>query len=263
MRIASTLVIAAALFAGSVSLARAQPSDLPIPAAKSDKLPAGIAINRKLPVPVYVDARGLTLYGMDMRTVLRWAPDAALFCRAECLDQWEPLAAPQATAANIAFPGAPGYDATRFVDNRTAPDWTVIDGPLGRQWVYKGWHMVFTRKGDARGSAAFDGADGMIWNTLKYLPPPPEFIAPPGITAVFADGAYRLADKSGQPLFTGTCAAACAGWTPLTAALASQGIGTWQVEVSGDAPQWTIAGARVFVGVSGQPLPPGATALRP
>jgi len=263
MKRALAHICAGALLATGATVAWAQPADLPIPPATTTQLPSGISINRALPVPVYTDAKGRTLYGLDMRTVLRWAPDAAFYCAADCLKLWQPVLAPKGMVPDIGFPDAPGHDAKAMIDNRKAPDWTVIRGPMGPQWVYKGWHMVFIRKGERPGSTAFEGAEGLTWNTLKYLPPPPQVVAPPGVSALYADGGYLLADAAGRPLFTGSCKDPCTGWTPLAAALASQGIGKWKVQASGDEPQWTFAGQPVFVGAMGRSLPPGATALRP
>ena len=38
--------------------------------------------------------------------------------------------------------------------------------------------MVFIRKGDTPGSTAHDGTDEMIWNSLRFVPPVPEIVAP-------------------------------------------------------------------------------------
>jgi predicted lipoprotein with Yx(FWY)xxD motif len=262
------VALAAALSSAS---SHAQPADLPIPAATTKVYPPGVAVNRKLPVPVYVDRRGRTLYGMDMRTVLRWSPDAAQFCGDACLADWEPLLAPAGAIPNIRFPEGAGRSlpdgainplATRFIDNRTAPDWTVIAGPRGAQWVYKGWHLVFTRKGKTRASAEFDGAESLIWNTLKFVPPVPEFVAPPGVGLTPVGGDYVFSDAGGNLLFTGTCAADCSDWTPLPAAMLSKGVGAWKVNLTGDRPQWQYSGAPVFVS-DGAALPIGAALLRP
>lgn len=255
----------------SAASSHAQPADLPIPAATTAEYPRGVAINRKLPVPVYTDRRGRTLYGMDMRTVLRWSPDAAQYCSDACLADWEPLLAPAGTLPNIRFPEGAGRStpdgainplATKFIDNRTAPDWTVISGPRGPQWVYKGWHLVFTRKREKRASAEFDGAEGMIWNTLKFVPPVPEFIAPPGVMVTLEGGGYAFSDAGGNLLFTGICANGCPDWMPLPAAMLSQGVGAWKVSLTGDRPQWQYSGAPVFVS-DGAALPVGAALLRP
>jgi predicted lipoprotein with Yx(FWY)xxD motif len=252
--------------------AYAQPADLPIAPANSAKLPDGISVNRKIPTPVYTDSRGRTLYGLDMRTVLRWSPDPSKYCSDECLTLWEPIHAPKGSVANIGFPGAPSDspakadpspDIPALVENRSAPDWTIIDGPTGPQWVYKGWHMVFTRRGDKKGSIAFDGADGMTWNTLKFVPAPPELVAPAGIAVVLFQGNYIFADKTGNLLFTGTCTDRCDGWSPLPAGLANQGIGKWQVLRNHDVATWSFGGAQVYRSDQTGAVPTGATLLRP
>ena len=260
----------------------AQPVDLPIPAAKTTEYPPGISVRQTRSGPVYADARGRTLYGMDMRTVLRWSSDAAQYCQDQCT-AWEPLLAPGDAKPNIAFPrGFGGPPAARtagapprppgpaplppgFVVPQTAPDWTVIAGPQGPQWVYKGWHMVYSRKGEPAGSAAHDGADQQIWNTLKFVPPVPSVVAPASVTTQFAGGAYLLADRQGRALFTGQCAAACAGWLPLTAPMAGQGLGEWSVSLAGDSPQWAWRGQPVYVSREADPLsvPRNGKVLRP
>ena len=205
--------------------------------------------------------------------LLRWSPDASQYCRGACEAEWEPLLAPPGTPVNIRFPGAPGRsrpdgapdpDPATLIDNRKAPDWSVIRGPSGPQWVYKGWHMVYTRRGSAPGSIEFDGADDFIWNTLKFVPPVPQVVAPPGIAPAFVAGRYRLVDTVGRILFTGACTNPCA-WTPLAAPAASRGIGKWQVDLSGETPQWRLGKQRVFVspGADVADLPTGARPLEP
>src|SRR5690606_5898951 len=131
--------------------------------------PAGISVKELPGGPVYVDARGLALYGLDMRTLLRWGADPSRYCAEECAQIWEPVLAPPGTEPNIAFPLGFGSRGRQehiekmralgfYTQPEKAPDWTVIDGPQGPQWVYKGWHMVFTRKGDESASADHDGA---------------------------------------------------------------------------------------------------------
>ncbi|MDG2002992.1 MAG: hypothetical protein P8J20_06625, partial [Novosphingobium sp.] len=159
--------------------ALAQPVDLPIPPAKTSEYPTGISVAENDAGPVYVNQQGQTLYGMDLRTVQRWAPDGVSYCSTRC-SEWEPVLAPADSKPNIAYPrgfgprrraeqaklAAKGYHA----QPQKAPDWTVIEGPHGLQWVYKGWHMVYTRKGDQQGSTQHDGASNFIWNTLKFVP---------------------------------------------------------------------------------------------
>lgn len=261
----------------------AQPVDLPIPAATTSEYPPGVSVRQTRSGPVYADARGRTLYGMDLRTLLRWSPDPSQHCQAECAAQWEPLLAPAEAKVNIAFPrsfGGPPAQRTPgtpprppgppplppgFVLPQSAPDWTVISGPQGPQWVYKGWHMVFARKGDRPGSTAFDGAEGKSWNTLKFVPPVPKLVAPANVTSLFANGAYQLADRNGRALFTGNCADPCTGWMPLPAPMASQGLGEWSVGLGGDYPQWNWRGKPVYISQEADPLavPKAGKVLRP
>jgi predicted lipoprotein with Yx(FWY)xxD motif len=199
---------------------------------------------------------------MDMRTVLRWSPDAAQYCTGECAKTWEPLLAGD-VQPNISFPAersrrggngaktqaSPALPYTQ----RDAPDWTVIAGPQGPQWVYKGWHLVFTHRGDSPGSAALDGAQDRTWNTLKFVPPLPKISAPSNVQPIFLDGAYVLADAQGRVLFTGKCGKNCAAWRPFAAGMASSGIGAWKVGADADAPQWTYRGQPVFVSEDDDP----------
>lgn len=272
------------------AVAHAQPADLPIPAATSTQLPPGVAVRGSGKDAVYVDAEGRTLYGLDMRTVHRWSPNPALHCASHCDPEWEPVLAP-GERANIDFP--PGFgDALRksietgeasqrrrdmpdtitredgstfFLNPQSAPDWTVIDGPQGPQWVYMGWHLVFRRTDEAPGSTAFDGAEGFTWNTLKFVPPAPEIAAPPQVASAFVDGAYALTDDHGRVLYTGACSTDCNAWVPLAAGMANRGIGEWLVDRQQETPRWTWRGKPVFVAASEDPstLPTGATLLRP
>ena len=255
----------APLAAGGI---HAQPADLPITPATTDEYPPGVSIADTPSGKVYVDRRGLTLYGMDMRTVLRWAPDPAQYCKDECAAQWEPLLAPDGSVPNIRFPGPRSRDGEAepgMVQPQKAPDWTVIAGPQGPQWVYKGWHLAFTRRGSAPSSIEFDGAENLTWNTLKFVPPVPEIHAPDGIVPAYAGDAYALADGEGRLLFTGKCPKGCADWMPLAGAMASRGIGPWKVDLSGDVPQWTWKGRPVFVSRGPDPdsVPKGGTIIRP
>lgn len=262
------ITMAALAFIGTGTAASAQPADLPIPAATTSEYPAGVRVANTPAGSVYADRSGRTLYGMDMRTVLRWSPDAAQYCQAECQKDWEPLLAPAGTPVNIRFPRGGGPNAAAgegFVQPQRAPDWTVIAGPQGPQWVYKGWHMVYVRKGERRGSTAFDGAGGNIWNTLKFVPPVPRVAAPAGVQPQFAGGTYQLADANGRALFTGRCKPACEGWTPLTAGMAQSAMGEWTIDRMGDRPQWRYRGRPVFVSQEDDPqqIPASGQALRP
>jgi predicted lipoprotein with Yx(FWY)xxD motif len=260
---------AAALLVAQVAagVAVAQPADLPIPPATTTKYPPGVKVARTPAGAVYTDAKGRTLYGMDMRVLLRWGPDPAQYCQAECAERWEPLLAPRNAKPDIAYPKG-GYNNTQapgFIAPAKAPDWTVIAGPQGPQWVYKGWHMVFARKGDRPGSTAFDGADDFVWNTLKFVPPVPEPVFPGNVSLIVVDGDHAFADADGRVLFGGTCAADCGRWAPLPAGLASRGLGEWTVSRSGDVAQWLYRGKPVFVSQEDDrtSVPAGAVVLRP
>ena len=258
--LAATLATAAPL----PSALHAQPVDFPIAAADGTPLPPGVSIRKDKTGSVYVDRQGRVLYGMDMRTVLRWAPNPAKYCTESCKSEWKPLLAPSGAAINVAFPQAYREEVPKGIFNpQKAPDWTVISGVDGAQWVYKGWHVVFTHRTDAR-STAYDGAGDRTWNTLKYVPPKPALTAPATVETRFVEGRYVLTDTEGRLLFTGKCSQPCT-WTGLPAPMASHGIGTWTVSLAGDAPQWALKGKPVFVGTgnSSDTLPPGATSLRP
>jgi predicted lipoprotein with Yx(FWY)xxD motif len=277
--------VAAVFLSGTVAFA--QPADLPIPAASTADFPPGVKIGNAGGVPVYTDGQGRTLYGMDMRTLLRAGADTSKYCQGACADVWEPLLAPAGSTPNIVFPlgfgdrrqlarpiggtpaspsGGPRPDPlAEMARNQKAPDWTIIQGPQGPQWVYKGWHMVFVRRGEKPGSAAYDGTGNMVWNTLKYVPPVPRVVAPANVSTAFVDGAYALVDKDGRLLFSGNCGKDCAGWRPFTGPLASSGVGDWAVSHDTDTPQWFWRGKPVFVaqGPTLTDMPAGATALRP
>lgn len=254
----------------------AQPADLPIPAATTSEYPPGVKVIKTPAGPVYADKRGMTLYGMDMRTLIRWGADPSKYCQGDCAKEWEPLLAPKDAKPNIMFPkgfgerrAAPGTPPPGlpqgFVTPQNAPDWTIIDGAAGPQWVYKGWNVVFTRKGDKRGSTAFDGAQQLTWNTLKFVPPVPQVAGPTNVKTLFLGGAYAFADKDSRVLFTGTCAKDCTGWVPFAAGMASRGIGEWSVSSAGEQPQWQFRGKPAFVSQADDPtsVPAGATVLRP
>lgn len=190
-----------------------------------------------------------------------------------------PGAAPGAAgAAGAARPAAAGPSAQQLAaffgqgaaapgmyTQQNAPDWTIVDGPAGPQWVYKGYNMVYVRKGDKPRSTAFEGADGQIWNTLKFIPPVPKLTAPVGVGSSFVTDAYILTDKDGKLLYTGRCGKDCTGWTPLAAGVASQGVGEWTVDRSTDRPQWLYRGKPVFIASDEQlsSLPRSTVALRP
>jgi len=277
----------------------AQPADLPIPAAVSDQFPAGITVSKTKSGPLYVDSKGRTLYGMDLRAIVSRTANGPKFCSEACLEEWEPLLAPPGSKPDIVaqqgFGGGGGgggggqgqaqgaaqgqggaqaqAQAQAGGQNRTGstagnqgppPDWGIIEGPMGPQYVYKRSHMVFVRKGEKPGQATMDGHDKFVWNTLKYVPPAPRLVAPTTVASTLKDGAYVLTDKEGRALFTGTCTKDCR-WVPLQAGAVSRGLGEWTVDRSRDAPQWVYRGKPVFVSQEDEPLqaPAAGTILRP
>lgn len=255
------------LLAALPATVRAQASDLPIPAAASDNFPAGIAVKEAGEGRVYVNRRGLTLYGMDMRAVTGRTGRPALYCTGDCLAEWEPLLAP---------PGSPLSPVPRqFGGPRTsgekpasdAGDWSVMEGPSGPQWVYKHIHMVFTRKGDQPGSTVQDGQDDFVWNTLKYVPPVPKLTAPANVTSRLVKDAYVLADAQGNFLFTPRqkdCTDPCA-WRGFASGMARRGIGEWSVRQGEDQAQWVYRGKPVYrtEGKNPTDIPAEAVALTP
>lgn len=263
--------VATVLVAGAGGLASAQPADMPIPAATTDKYPQGVRVARTPTGAVYADSKGRVLYGMDMRTLLRWGPDPSQYCVDQCAVDWSPLLAPAGAEPNIVYPRDVERGQRRappppgFYTQRDAPDWTVIAGPQGPQWVYKGWHLVFVRRGEKPGSIAFDGAEGKTWNTLKFVPPVPKITAPTNVQAIAMDGGYALADSDGRVLFAGDCGDSCADWRPFGAGMASAGVGEWAVSRTGDTPSWTYRGQPVFVAQDDEPnkAAPWGKLLRP
>lgn len=251
----------ALLLAGAPAVA--QPADLPIAPAKTLELPTGVKTMKAGEGMVYATKRGQVLYGMDMRTLMRWTADPSQYCVGQCLETWEPVLAPAGSEANIRFPVGFGEQAPdpKMVQPQAAPDWTIIAGPQGPQWVYKGWHMVFTRRGEKAGATEHDGDGYYSWNTLKFVPPVPKVAAPPGISPVFVKGEYVLAAADGALLFTGKCKGRC-DWEPLPAGMASAGLADWQVQESGDSPQWAFRKKAVFVSREEDAVPLGGTALR-
>lgn len=260
------VLLAAALLLGTGAV-QAQPMDLPIPAAKTDQFPPGVRVAKTAQGAVYVDRRGHVLYGMDMRTLLRAGPDPSRYCQDACAQSWDPLLAPADAAPNILFPMGNRESPPKngFVTQANAPDWTVIAGPQGPQWVYKGWHMVFTRHGDRAGSTAHDGDENRVWNTLKFVPPVPKVTAPNNVRPAFVEGRYVLTTDDGRLLFTGDCSGTCTDWQPLPAAMASAPLGQWTVQATGDTPQWTYNGKPVFIGRGDKPdgVPSAGKLLQP
>ena len=269
----------------------AQPADFPIAPAASDERPKGISVARADKGSVYVNARGLTLYGLDLRSIFGKTGTPIRYCTGSCAETWEPLLAPAGSTptAGLNLPWMPrgvgpeqrpqaGGAASESqpasaagVAARQVPqsDWAIVEGPQGPQYLYKRAHLVFTRKGDKRGSVAYDGEDNFTWNTLKYVPPVPKLVAPKAVSAVLVDGGYALTDSRGRVLYTGrnpsACGTSCDHRVPLAAGMANRGIGQWTVRRDGDYAQWLYQGRPVFVSQEGQPteVPADGEILRP
>ncbi|MCE7796232.1 hypothetical protein LWE61_06615 [Sphingobium sufflavum] len=269
-----------------------QASDLPIPAAvAADHFPAGITTRRVGDRMVYVDARGQTLYGMDPRALAGKTGTPFTYCKDACAEMWQPLLAPAGAKATpgIVVPGterrtrpdpagagkaeekaeAPAASAAR--KDSWNGDWAIVEGAQGLQWIYKKVHLVFTRRGEAPGTAAFDGAEDFAWNSLKYVPPAPKLSTPGAVTARFLGDGYVMADRKGRLLFTGD-APAQGGWSPFPAGFANGGSGDWSVGRTGEQAQWLYRGKPVFVAdappVGGDSdamsaIPTGGSVLRP
>src|SRR5438128_916562 len=88
------ILVAMATAQLAAGAALAQPADLPIPAAVSNDFPAGISLAKTKNGTVYVDAKGHTLHGMDLRTLIPRTANGLKYCSGPCLDEWEPLLAP-------------------------------------------------------------------------------------------------------------------------------------------------------------------------
>ena len=249
----------------------AQPADLPIPSAVSTTLPPGISV-RKTPIgDVYVDARGHTLYGMDMRGIGSRATENnptsnwMNYCSGPCTRDWQPVTPPPGTPPPLApNRGAGGRGGAAA--GGPPPDWTMVETDAGPQLMYKASHLVFVRKGEAPGSVRWDGHEGLIWNALRYIPPAPKLVAPPAVASAYIGGAYALVDKDRRVLYTCAAAAACRMGEALKAPSASQDVGAWTVSRNSDTAQWLYRGKPVFIGQAwpnSASVPAGAVVLRP
>jgi len=226
----------------------AQAADLPPEAASGEPLPAGVSIRKVGAQSVYVDAHGRTLYGMDMRAVTGRTGHQPLWCSGDCLTQWTPLAAP-AKAEIVPAPPEFGGDRKAPRLKQDGPDWIVMQGPSGPQWVYKRVNLVFTHAGERPGTIGHEGEDGLVWNSLKYVPAAPKIDAPADVTARLVDRRYLLVDGQGNLLVTHkgkACGTACADWRVFPAGMARRGMGAWTVRPDGDRAQWAYRDRPVF-----------------
>jgi len=204
-------------------------------ATADDGHPADISSGKTDSGLAYTDSRGMTLYAMNVRyaSYIVQGADALKYCSGECAKSWIP-----AKAAADAKPVGP---------------WKVVDGAGGPQWSYKG-DPLFTYAGDSGpGSTAGKERDN-LFNLLSYIPPVPNVKAPAPVKTVFVGEAYILEDGQGHALFTDkSCGTECRNWIPLSAGMASRGIGDWKISREGDRLQWTYRGLLVYVSQEEQP----------
>lgn len=219
--IMATSADAQGLRSGAATADEGHPADI-----SSGKTDAGLA---------YTDSRGMTLYALNVRyaSYIVQGADALKYCSGECAKSWIP-----AKAAADAKPVGP---------------WKVVDGAEGPQWSYKG-DPLFTYAGDSGpGSTAGKERDN-LFNLLTYIPPMPKVTAPAPVKTVFVGEAYILEDGQGHALFTDkSCGMDCRNWMPLSAGMASRGIGDWKISREGDRLQWTYRGQLVYISQEEQP----------
>jgi hypothetical protein len=77
----ASLALMIAMAATEAGAALAQPVDLPLAPATAATFPPGVTVAKTPTGPVYTDARGRTLYGLDLRTLVRWGADPAQYCK--------------------------------------------------------------------------------------------------------------------------------------------------------------------------------------
>jgi len=200
-------------------------------AAPAPDHPVIISVGKTAAGPVYIDAARKTLYTMSIRWARARTGVGIEYCAAVCLAVWTPLLA--------------------AADAKPLGDWTVIAGPKGPQWAYKG-NPVFSFNADSQpGDVKGDGYD-YLWSTLLYVPSKPVLVAPPSVAATPVKGENVLTDTGGRALFTATGTLA-SNFTPFAAAMASRSVGDWTILREGDVPQWAWRGKAVFV--SHEPVP--------
>ena len=216
--------------------------------APERQYPEGVAVARSKLGNIFVDARGRTLYALNVRQAAFRSGARTKYCVGPCERTWAVFAAP--------------------ADAKPVGDWKVSVDVRGPQWTYKS-NLVFVFATDRKpGDVGGDGYDD-LWSVISYVPPVPTLTAPANVAARFADGVYVLADNQGHALFvaakSGACGTACVEWSPFLAGLAGQGVGDWSVVRDGDRPQWAYHGQRVFVSQDVDPtlVPANGKVIKP
>lgn len=242
MILATTMLVAPASFAASnaatvvaalatppgVTLQQARPNlpDVEIPGSGGMKAPPSS-------IPVYADAKGMTLYTFDKDTV----PGKSV-CNGDCAAAWPPLAAPADGVANGA--------------------WSVVTRDDGtKQWAFQGKPLYTFAKDAALGDAKGDKA-GDVWHAACFQPTKglsipegikiEELVNAPGQALVTARG-MTLYTLDGETPARAACAAACTDtWTPLAAPALAMAIGDFTIISRSDGiRQWAHKGKPLYV----------------
>jgi predicted lipoprotein with Yx(FWY)xxD motif len=205
-------------------------------AFRSIPLPREVGLAKTVLGEVLTDARGLTLYASEGD-----APGKTPACKGECLETWQPLAAP--------------WLAQAFAD------WTPVVRDDGtRQWAYKGRPLYRHVVGDyAPGEVTGNGVDG--WSAIVLEPAPP---LPPWATIQPSDAGELVANEAGLTVYAhganargqrrnqvnvkcpdGTCIDP--QWVPFIAGAGAKPIGSWTlVKLPDGRQQWAYKGNKIY-----------------
>lgn len=231
-----SLCLAIALLVPAPLLAQASDAQKADSAVDDSVHPGDVLVRTAKAGQYYADARGRTLYALDMRIARSRSGEALNYCIGPCTKIWAPLAAP--------------------ADAKPIGRWKVLVGAQGPQWSYRN-NLVFTFVADRKpGDMAGDAYDD-LWHLIPHIPPAPALVAPANVVPVFADQAYVLTDAGTHALFTPrtpNCGPACTGWTPFAAGIAARDVGEWTVLRTGDSPQWAWRGKPVFESPDDKPM---------
>jgi predicted lipoprotein with Yx(FWY)xxD motif len=185
---------------------------------------------------VLVDARGRTLYWSDKEKPAAGRA-AQPRCADECLQLWEPLAAPR-------------------LANRVG-DWAPVARPDGTmQWTYQSRPLYLMRDDLKPGEARGEGIDEQ-WRAAVLEPAPP---LPAWLSVQSSDLGEVYANAQGFTLYTvagsldkirqTTCNEACiaAFWRLVPAVAGTQGAGEWTTVASPDGKGrvWAYKGNPVY-----------------